>query len=93
MADISSTIKLKPQGFEFQSAIVERAYVLEPVADGVETVATHNIIPIASDEVCIGGYAFVETAVTSGGTAALTAGKIVIIAQFISANAVSALTD
>ena len=150
MADISATIKKKAQGFEFQSATEERAYVLDVAAEGVLTVATHNILPIGAGEVCFGGFIFVEDAVTSSGsgtvqikigadtltgaipvanlavgdvvkfgdtaatatttfagyaksaadtldmavgTAALLVGKVVIVAYFMSADAVSALVD
>lgn len=73
--DISGIVSTSPAPFEFQQPCIFRTYDIDVTTtayDGIETVATHNLIPIPKGEALVYGMGFVQTAFTSSGNATLT---------------------
>lgn len=69
MADISTSVRVAKAANIHQVPWDARTYDIVPVRDGVSSVATHNIIPLAAGDAFLGGYGIVLTSFTSSGSA------------------------
>ena len=74
MADVTSSLALTPIYKDNRSSIKEKAFFLDFVDDGASATGTHNVLDVAVGECLLGGYFFVETAVTSSGSATVQFG-------------------